>query len=283
MTIEANDKNKPTGEQPSPAPGGTPAIPSSITPVEKPKAEAKPEVKVVPETKQPKKLSGDDDDIPEEEDLLQMSPRALKARLARASKSQLKEAFGTDDVESIKKKLAAGDEYEKKKEEDRKATLSKEEKLKEERDLALKEAKETKSLLDIERTARVVEKQDTRITRIAEGHLKPKHVAKFLPELAKALLKAADEGDRKLIKNEEAWIDSWFKQQVEEDPVFGKDYGKEDDTKDKPEVKRLPFNNGANGQRPAPAGTSGSPKTAAPGKPNSMSDKELRDSGYSWK
>jgi hypothetical protein len=286
MTIEANDKTKPTGEQPSPAPGGTPpAAGGAPAPASAPAPEKKPvektEPKVTPEAKQPKKLSGEDDDIPEEEELLQLSPRALKSRLARASKQQLKEAFGTDDVDLIKKKLAAGDEYEKKKEEDRKATLSKEEKLREERDTAIKEARETRSLLEVEKTARIVEKQDGRITRIAEQHLKPKHVSKFLPDLAKALLKAADEGDRKLIKNEEAWIESWFKQQVEEEPEFGKDFGKAAEGGEPP--KKLPFTNGSSGSRPQPAGNSGSPKTGAPGKPNSMSDKEIRDLGYSWK
>ncbi len=284
MTIEA-DKTKTSGEQPSPAPGGTPAAPApapAAPPVEPKKPEAKVEPNVTPEAKQPKKLSGDDDEIPEDEDLLQMSPRALKARLSRASKTSLKEAFGTDDIEKIKAKIAAGDEYETKKEADRKAALSKEEKLKEERDAALKDARETKTTLERERTERIVDKQDSRITRIAEQHLKAKHVSKFLPELAKDILKAAAEGDKKLAKNEEAWIESWFAKQVEDEPEFGKDFGKTPEG-GAPEIKKLPFNNGARPDKPAPAHNSGSPKTAAPGKPNSMSDKEIRDAGFSWK
>ncbi len=283
MTTEA-DKTKTSGEQPSPAPGGTPPVTAApaAPPVEPKKPEAKVEPKVTPEAKQPKKLSGDDDDIPEDEDLLQMSPRALKARLSRASKSALKEAFGTDDIEKIKAKIAAGDEYETKKEADRKAALTKEEKLKEERDLAIKEARETKSTLDRERTERIVDKQDGRITRIAEQHLKAKHVSKFLPELAKDILKAAAEGDKKLAKNEEAWIEAWFVKQVEEEPEFGKDFGKAPEGA--PEIKKLPFSNGVrNESRPSQDRNSGSPKTAAPGKPNSMSDKEIRDAGFSWK
>lgn len=288
MTIEA-DKTKTPGEQPSPAPGGTPATPPAggtpatpPTPEPKKAPEAKAEPKVTPEAKQPKKLSGDDDEIPEDEDLLQMSPRALKARLTRASKSQLKEAFGTDDIEAIKKKLAAGEEYEAKKEEDRKATLSKEEKLKEERDAALKEARETKTALEASKIANIVEKQDTRMSRIAGNHLDPDYIESELPRLARAVLKAVEDGDKKLLKNEDAWIENYFKERVAAKPKLGKDFGSTPEG-GTPEPKKLPFTNGAGGSRPTPAGTSGSPKTGAPGKPNSMSDKEIRDLGYSWK
>lgn len=295
MTTEAKDTTKLEG-QPSTAPANAPPAGAPNGASEKPKAETKPEkVETKPEgekkpkagddatkdEKKPKRLSADDDEVPEEEDLLQMSPRALKARLARASKAQLKEAFGTDDVDLIQKKIKAGEEYEAKKEEERKARLSAEEKLKEERDAAMKERDEAKTALEKEKLARTVEKQDTRITRIAERHLKSKHVSKFLPDLARAILKAADEGDKKLIKNEEAWIDSWFAKQIEEDPVFGKDF--DANQPEKPEAKRLPFSNGARAERPTPDGKAGSPKTAAPGKPNSMSQKELNDLGYQWK
>lgn len=243
---------------------------------DKPKIEAKPSGEG---EKKPKKLSGDDDEIPEEEELVQMSPRALKARLTRASKAQLRDAFGTDDIDDIKKKIALADEATKKQEEERKARLTKEQKLQEELDAANKVLADTRTKLEEAERTRVVEKQDTRIHRIASNHVDGDYIEDSFPHLARAIRQAVKEGDKKFAKNEEAWIENWYKEYVEKKPKLGKDFGKE---AEKPPTMKVPFTNGVQG-KPAPQQTSGQPKTAAPGRPNSMSDAEIRQSGYSWK
>lgn len=277
-------EGKPAGETAAPV----------VTPEVKPKVEAspkapdtKPSVESSATIKVPKKLSGEDDDLPEDDELVQLSPKALKSRLARASKTQLKEAFGTDDLEEIKTKLAKADEYTAKQEEDRKKTLTKEQKLKEERDAAIKEASDYKTKFETAQVERVVEKQDMRMARVAEKYLDPEYIETEFPRLAAALLKAAEEGDKKLLKNEDTWIDNWFKERVAEKPKLGKDFGTSaaDGGESKVE-KTVMLTNGADGARPNGAprqGNSGGAKTAKPGQPNSMSDKEIRDLGYSYK
>ena len=282
---------KPAGDTPATPPAaGTPAAPPPAPDTKPSKVEpkeGKPAGEGAPAPKTPKKLSADDDDLPEDDELVQLSPKALKARLARASKAQLKDAFGTDDLEEIKTKLAQADEYTKKKEEERQKTLTKEQKLKEERDAAIKEASDYKTKFEAAQVERVVEKQDMRMTRIAEKHLDPDYVESEFPRLAAALLKAAEEGDKKLAKNEEAWIDNWFKERVAEKPKLGKNFGKSDEGGEgAPPAKTVTLNNGAQDTRPngAPRGAnSGGVKTAKPGQPNSMSDKEIRDLGYQYK
>lgn len=290
MTIEAQNyvTNAGTEGQPSsapaapaPAPAPAPAAaPQGMSAVPTPA----PTAPSAPAAKKSAKLSADDDDIPDDAELVQMSPRALKARLARASKQALREQFGTDDLESIKSKLATADEYAKKQEEERLAKLTAEQKLKEERDKAIRERDEFRTKFEERERTYVIEKQDARITRIAEKHIKPRHVAKFLPDLAQAILSS---NDPKLAKNEDAWIEGWFKKLVQEEPEFGVNYAASvaaaQAPAEKPEPKKIVLSNGAKDGRPAGSQTSGAPKTAAPGKPNSMSDKEIRESGYSWK
>lgn len=302
MATEAKEEGTKNEGAPSNAPSGTPAggAPAGD---KTPPAGAKPEgdkggagasekkppaadAGGAPAPKTPKKLSADDDDVPDDEEIVQMSPRALKARLTRASKAQLREAFGTDDIEAIQKKIAKGDAATVKEEEERKARLTAEERLKEERDAAIKERDEAKSRVEMVERARIVEKQDGRIGKIAAKHLDPDYIEDAFPKLATALLKAAKDGDKKLAKHEDQWIDNWFAEYVKAKPKLGKDFGATEETAPtKPEPKRLPFNNGPIAPKPgqqAPSGTL-SVKTASPGKPNSMSDKEIRDLGYSYK
>lgn len=275
-----------TEGQPSTAPAGTPA----------PKIETKPEPKTEKTTttsttdaggagtepKKPKIISGDDDEIPEGEDLLQMSPRALNARIARASRKQLKDAFGTDDLDTVKKLVEKAKKTAEKEETERKARLTETERLKEERDAAVRDAADARSQLTNAERARIVDRQDTRITRIAEKYLDADYIESEMPRLASDLRKAFKEKDAKLAKDETAWIEKWFQKRVETKPKLGKDFDTNGGVK--PEPKTATFSNGVNTNGRPNAGSTGlANKTAAPGKPNSMSDKEIRESGYAWK
>lgn len=298
---EANNEVK-TGEQTSPAPGanGTPAAGTSPagTP---PKAETAP--KTEPKTEpagsaaggtggtggtSAKKIGADDDDIPDGDELIQMSPKALKARLTRATSSALKEAFGTSDIETIKKMVEKAKKADEKAEEERRASLSEQERLKEDRDREKARADAAEARFTAAERQRIVEKQDARITRLAEKHLDPDYIESEFPRLARDLGKAFKAKDPKLLKNEEAWIDKWFEKRVAEKPKLGKNYQgpaatQETEPKEEPPKKVL-MNNGVATHKPDPAksGTTTN-KTAKPGQPNSLSDREIRDLGYQYK
>ncbi len=291
MTTEAQNKDT-TGTQEStsttPA-GGAPAAQQTTTKNDKQQQTA-PTTTAAPSgggtsEKKPKVISGDDDEIPEGEDLLQMSPRALNARIARASRKALKDAFGTDDVDSIKKMIDKAQKAAAKEEEERKKSLTEAERLKEERDAAIRERDEARTQLTAAERGRIVERQDSRITRIAEKYLDPDYIESEMPRLAADLRKAFKEKDPKLLKDEGAWLEKWFEKRVAAKPKLGKDYDSKREETTQPDPKKVALNNGArtDDRHTADKSVSGAQKTAAPGKPNSMSYKEINQSGYAWK
>ena len=252
--------------------------PKVVAPVE-PKVEASP----APASAKPaasRKLA-DDDEIPETDDLIELSPRALKNRLTRHTSAELKAAFGTSDMKEIKAKLDRLTDHEAKAEAARRASLDEQTKLKE--DLAKERSRATAA--EERATAveenRIFEKQDTQLTKIAEKFIDPDYIDVELTRFAKHLMEEYSESE--LAKLKPSQIEKWFEERVAEKPKLSKDYG----TETAPAAK-TPLTNGAqSGGRPGQSNsTQMSTKTFAPGKANSMTSAEARaearKQGLNW-
>jgi hypothetical protein len=253
---------KPPEAPPPPAAGLAPTPPPAPDPGQR---------APLPPTKKLIKLA-DADDIPDDADLLEMSPRALKSRLERHSKKELRDRFGTDDTDDIKAKLDKLSEFEAKAEKDRLAQLSEVEQWKERAAKAERERDEAFTRARDAQEARIVDREDTRITGLAAKYLDPDYIEESLYKLARYLRDEVDASDLK--KNANGVIEDWFKKLVEKKPKLGKDFGAAG-----PPPKPVPLTNGTEPARPGqggqPSGTA-LDKTAAPGKANSMTEAELR-------
>lgn len=214
----------------------------------------------------------DDDDLPNDSQLLELSSAALAKRLKRHSSKELREHFGTSDPEEIKAKLAKLADYESKEEEARRARL--EEKTRLEEDLAKERtrAEAAEARAKSVQEERIVEKEERRISRLAEKHVDPDYVEDVLPKLRSHLLETYSE--KQLSKLTDSDIESFFKKLVESKPKLGKDFSAPVVEAKKPETK--PLTNGVGDARPAPASAASTAPEYRPGKPNSMSRAEAK-------
>jgi hypothetical protein len=127
--LSPTDPNQPTepAAPATPPAAGSPPSPSPPAPAAPPAAS--------PSTAPAGTTSGesdDDDDDLEGDQVIQLSKKKFAARLARASKAQLRELFGTDDVEAIKASQEELKTLRAREEENRKAKLSEDERRREE-------------------------------------------------------------------------------------------------------------------------------------------------------
>jgi hypothetical protein len=221
-------------------------------------------------------VKDDEEEIPETAELLELSAKALNSRLARHTKKQLRENFGTDDIVEIKAKISRLQELEDKEEERRRADLSEKEKLEEDlkKERGRAETAERKHQEAIEQ--RMVDQEDSRIKDIAGEYIKAKHYKHVSRDLAEFLL--GEYSEKELANVKDTTIRKWFKDYLEENPEFAKA-----DAAAAP-VAKVPLDNGANVKRPDSAPTSGqaSSKTARPGQPNSYTKQELASQGWRW-
>lgn len=265
---EENQQQQPP--KPDPTQQIEPAVPKlDLKPEKKepkldlaPKLEPKPE----PEKKTPKALGGDDDEIPEDTEILTLKPSDLKRRLERARKSELKERFGTTDVAAIQKDLeelkTLRAERDKRKEKTKtEAERAKSEAEKEKR-LRLQAERERDQI----REEVVVEKQEKRVADIASKHVDPDYVDLLYGKFAKHLLETYS--DEELASLKDNAIEKWFKDYVADHPKFAREQKVE-----KPKVK-LSNGGGPNGDGPDKAGPP--KKTFKPGQPNSYTDAEAK-------
>lgn len=220
----------------------------------------------------------DDEDVPDTADLLELSAKALNGRLARHTKKQLRDQFGTDDFGEIKAKLDRLSELESKEEERRRADLSEKEKLAEDLRLANDRAESADRKYQDAVEQRMVDQEDSRIKDIAGEFVKMKHYKHVSRDLAEHLL--SEYSEKALAKVTDAQIRKWFASYLEDNPEFAK---AEAAAAAAAPAKAM-MNNGADPKRPDAAATSGQAgvKTAKPGQPNSMTKKEISDLGYRW-
>lgn len=241
-------------------------------PKKEPETKKEPEAKVESKKLETAQLGEDDDEIPETAELIQLSKSALTKRLARHSKKELRDAFGTDDIAEIKSKLAKHDEYAAKAEEERRAQLTKEQKLQEdlerEKKRAEKAERELQSTVDRQAFAEydqvakgIFDKyfdDDPDTREFVESRLK-KHVASLDDKDAPADPKKA-----------EKVFDKWAKEYAEKHPKYAKKAPEEP----KPEPKKIALNTGASPTKPEKGDPKAVTKTARPGQANTMSKAE---------
>jgi hypothetical protein len=285
-TTETEKTEKPAETTPAspPAAKTEPAKPAAVAKTEP----AKPNGAVTTtETVERKRVSlkGDDDELPDDADLFELTPRALKSRLTRHTKKELKDRFGTDDPDEITAKLKRLESLEAEKKAKEDEELSEKEKLKKERDdaVAAKTAAETRAQEVHEQ--RLVDRQDTRMSKIAEkSGVDPDYFDVEFPKLARWLKKNHKKDELAALPDKE--IAAYWKDRLEKKPKLAKDY----DAKSAKEAKpKAPLDNSVrNDERPNanPSGSAGSKRNYAPGKPDSMSRAEAKaeaaKEGYNW-
>lgn len=235
-----------------------------------------------------RKLVADaDEDLPADADLIEMSPALLKKRLERFTRKQLRDRFGTEDMDSVKKDLDELATLRAEAEQRRIATLSETDQLREQVMAATRRAEQAEARAEQIQTERVVAEQDQTVTAIMKQHINPrylKHESRNLAEYISGLSEAE-------LADPEATIEAWCKQAIAEDPALAIPQMEAPaapvatlqpapgTTAARPPVP-VPVSNGANVQRPnqaVPGGPGGPASTYAPGRSNSASDKEWRD------
>lgn len=296
----------PAAAPPSPAPipgvgGGaspspTPAVQPAFTPAA-PVAAAPP----APPSPTRATLDGEGDNIPEAE-VLEMSKTALKKRLERYSKTQLKQLFGTDNPEEVMAWKQQAEEYKAREEANRLAQMTEAERYRAMQEKSAQEASHWRGQFEQLQEQHMLREQDRQVMSIAAKHVKPKCLDFVTMQLAQHLHTVEEED----MRDPQAYIDSWVKNYVTENPEFGTSamappappagapgvpglppgvhsvsipgQGGTPAANPNGTPRQVPVHNGPTSGRPQnaiPAGTLAQ-KTAAPGLPNSMSDDEWR-------
>lgn len=261
---------------PAPKPGAKPA--TELAPKKDP---ATPSAEAGPKRA---KVGGDDDEVPDDAELIELSPSALKKRIARASTTEQKALFarlGVDNADQLEKKVAKWQKLETEAEERARAEMSERERL--ETDLRKEQGLRAAAEQSVRaaRIERVVDKEESRLTRMAERFVDPDYVDVVLPKLAKHLKSEYTDDQLKALKDKD--LEKWFKEEIERRPKLARDGGEEP-------RKVVPLSNGARpADRPSATQTqsgAGSAKTFKPGQANSMSTHEAKaeaaKQGFHW-
>ncbi len=245
--------------------------PSMIGATSKTKDEPKPKVEAAPAKVEPApakvedlaQLGEDDDEIPENAKLFKLSTAALNARLARHSKKELREHFGSDDPAQIKADLAELKTLREEKEAARLASLSEMEKLKEERDTEKKRADEAEKKHQKAIDSQVFSEYDREAASIVGTHVAEKHVKRAVRELKEHVLSLDDDDLEKPTKVFEAWTKDF----VKENPEFAREGA--------PEPKKIALTTGSDPNAKREKGNmDAATKIPQPGQANSMSKGE---------
>jgi hypothetical protein len=268
--------------------------PDAVPPVvpAKPKEEKVPAVaaktegeKTTPTEPKRVRISDADDEIPADADLIEMSSKALKTRLNAAKKSEVRELFtkfGVKNADELDakfkrlKELETADETRKR--EEMSATEKLEADLKQERKLRVDA--DQRALRVTENY--VIDKQESRISKIAAKHIDPDYVEEILPKFAVHLRKNFDEEQLKTIGDKD--IEDWFKEYATKKPKLAREHNS------KP---RVPLTNGARTEGRSQAGDGGGTQSGkangrsfAPSAENAMSRQDARVEaaklGYRW-
>jgi hypothetical protein len=230
------------------------------------------------------RLKGDDE-VPDDADLIEMSPRAFSARLGRMTSKQLKELFGTDDVDQIKKDREELQTRRQKDEADRQAQLSKEQKAEEARLKAERERDEAQNALRQERETRDYEKQDGRMVKLAGKYLDEDHIDVELTRFAKHLTTEFSRKELEKLTDKQVYAEAekFFAERVKAKPKIGKDWEAQRSEELKAELSgkakpKVAVTNGAGGTKPEGKEKNG-------GQPEVLgkkSKKEIKKAGYNW-
>lgn len=227
--------------------------------------EAKTAEKPAPAEKSAPKALGADDELPEDGELFQLSRQALAKRLDRHTKRELRERFGTDDFDTIKAKLDAAEKYEQEREEKRRAALTREQRLKEDKAKAEARAQEAETKLQEERDRIEVREVDHTVRSILPKFIRDdKASMKFATFELKQYVLGLDDDE---VGDPEKVVEEWAQKFVEEYPQFAREGAA-------PQAKEVPLDTGTRPQRPEPL-KGGTEKDPRPGRPNSMTRAEF--------
>lgn len=211
---------------------------------------------------------------------LSLTQQDFNDRIKRAKTSAFKEAFGTDDIESIRQKIARAEELEQQAEEARVARMDEIQRAKYEAQRAKREAIQYRSQIEQMREREVVRDQQSFVERVASRHVDPMYMEEASIAFAREVAKA---DPREVARWTERDVSRWFAGYVAKKPAFAAS----------PNARRVEKRVASaptpppRPQRPAtPTGNSNPSKTFKPGQVNSMSREEARAEakrlGYSW-
>lgn len=223
----------------------------------------------------------DDEDIPEDADLIELSSTALKKRLGRATKKELKMRFGTDDFDEIKEKLEKLSKFEAAEEERKRQEMSEKDRYESDLKRANDRAEKAERRLAAVYDERVIGQEESRIHKIAEeAGMDPDYIEDQFGRFAKWLNENYSPKEMKKLKDSE--IKKWFVERLKAKPRLAKDASTDTKTDEKeqqkPEVRKVGANNGAGGRPPPPddKANANTEKTFKPGQKNSMSPQEAK-------
>lgn len=245
----------------------------------KPPEEKKPEGGA--ETK-PRSLK-DDEEPGDSDKEITISSEGLRKRIERGARKFIKEKFGLDE-KGLEEKLTTLTRHEQEQEEKRKAQLTREEQLQEDLKLEKQKRERLENQLKDQEEARLVSEQEGEFRKIADKHVDAKYWKFASREFAEHLTKKHGAA-LETVEITEADVEKFFGDWAKDNPGMAakpaeekKVEAEKDGGKD---AKREPLRNGtANGlgkkTAPLPTGKLAG-KTLAPGKPNSMTDAEVRE------
>lgn len=264
-TAGPNTPNTPTGAPTSSGPVGTATgAPIATTPEEEAPSEEEAAAK-------DKSKGGESSPV--------MSQEALNDRIARAKRAEeerhrkfLKETFGTDDPEEVKKARARMKELEENEEKRKRAAMSEQQRMQADLEKERKEKETLRQQLQQEREERMHTQQNQVITGIAAKHIDPEYIEDVNIIFARHLKSLSE---KELDSFDQRKIEKWYADFAKKKPAFARQAGEPPAPPTKKPVTTGPAPRG----KPAPTstdGAGGNAKTAAPGKPNSMSKQEVR-------
>lgn len=211
---------------------------------------------------------------------LSLSQQDLNERIKRARTAAFKEAFGTEDVDSVRQRLARAEQLEQDAEKARLARMNEIERAKHEADRARREALKYRAEVESMREREVVRDQQSMVERIASRHVNPMYMEEASIAFAREVAKT---NPREVAKWTDKDISRWFAQYVAKKPAFAASPAARRVEKTVASAPTPP----SRPQRPGAVAPTGVPqKSFKPGQPNSMSREEARAEarrlGYSW-
>jgi hypothetical protein len=236
------------------------------------------------------RLDGGEGAIPDDADLLEMSPRALKSRLDRYSSKQLKDLFGTDDVEAIKKDFGELREHRENKEKERQAQLSEVERERELRIAAEGRERVARNQAREAHEQRVFERDDAKLSGIAGKYIDEDYVDSELGAFARHLLREFSPKQlRKMTdKQRDSVADDFFKGRIEKKPKLAKDFDERKSAELREQIKKenraagkAPVNNSSGGHGRKPGETAERDDSDKPLGQRSYA--EIKKAGFSYR
>jgi hypothetical protein len=260
----------------------TPKVETKVTP----KVETKTETEPKTETGKLRRAQiSIEDEIPEDAELLELSKTALNSRLKRHTSRELRERFGTDDTDSIKKKLDRLTALEAEEDNRKREAMSEKERLEADLRQAQTEKEELNRRLRMSENDHVVHREDQRITRIAHKHIEQdEDTTEVVFRRFATFLKAeyTDELKDPNFNVPDKEIEKWFKEYAKDHPKHAREA--------KAAVEKRPLNNGADGgnNTPSSENKSGTSQAAnfSPSGANAMDRQAAKAAaaklGYNW-